>query len=220
MKKIKNESGFTMVELIVTFALLSLFITAAMIVISSATNIYYRGKAISAGMNVSNMLMEKITGQLESALIDPISDDELRLESGGVPSNTAIQITKLESDKNNKIKFTDRTGSLVSILEKNGKLVIHYYQVDTLDDETGLPKKMYDDVDWKFDESVYMGYSLSKLTFQQANHNYIPGTIRVDITLHHPVYGDYSCTEYVNCYNFYGDKTDYSSRIVDNLISK
>ncbi|MBR1816891.1 MAG: prepilin-type N-terminal cleavage/methylation domain-containing protein [Lachnospiraceae bacterium] len=69
-KKFNNNSGMTLIELIVTFALLGLFMVAAGKVIADTVNVYYQAKSIQTGMQVSSIISTKITGEIEGALDD------------------------------------------------------------------------------------------------------------------------------------------------------
>jgi hypothetical protein len=58
-----------------------------------------------------------------------------------------------------------------------------------------------------------MGYSVTDLKFSRPGGDYDYNIIQIDLTITSPKYGDYTTTEYVQCYNF--DNTINPSRIVD-----
>ena len=57
--KLKNKSGVTLIELVVAFALLGLFIAVSCQVISNSLNVYYHIKGLTYGQQVSDTLLEK-----------------------------------------------------------------------------------------------------------------------------------------------------------------
>jgi prepilin-type N-terminal cleavage/methylation domain-containing protein len=196
-KKQQNNRGFTLVEMIVSFALLGIFVVAASMVISSIMNVYYEAKGISYGLQVSNVIMDKIAGELEGAINGDITSEDFKDASGDAMRGAMI-VGK------NKVEFTNSSGSHVNLglIESDGKnyLALHYYEVMSADGESVL----YDAVDWTFDPNTYMGYSIKELTFTRPKGDYDYNVIQIDMTITSPRYGDYSVTEYVECYKFEG----------------
>jgi hypothetical protein len=185
------------VELIVSFVLLSIFMVSASMIIISITNVYYEAKGTSYGLQVSDVIMGKIAGELEGAINGDITSEDFLDESGqGVRGAMIIG--------NDKVEFTNSEGSHVNLglIETNGKqyMAIHYYEVPSSDSTEAL----YEAVDWTFDPGTYMGYSISELTFSRPQGDYAYNIIKIDMTITHPRYGDYSVSEYVECYNFDG----------------
>ena len=64
---IYNKKGVTMTELIVTFALISIFVMLAGQVIASAMGIYHKIQSVEYGKQVSDTIMNKIIGELSGA---------------------------------------------------------------------------------------------------------------------------------------------------------
>ena len=75
-KRILNNDGLTLIELIVTFALLGLFMVAASKVISDTVNVYYSAKSIQTGMQVSSIISTKISGEIEGALVEGVVEGD------------------------------------------------------------------------------------------------------------------------------------------------
>ena len=48
-RQLNKDTGFTLVELIVCFALLGIFMVCAMLIISSVMGIYYHAKGVDTG---------------------------------------------------------------------------------------------------------------------------------------------------------------------------
>jgi hypothetical protein len=187
----------TLVELIVSFALLSIFMVAASMMIASITNVYYEAKGTSYGLQVSNVIIGKITSELEGAINGNIISDDFKDEEGQSLSGAML----IADDK---VEFTNSYGSHVSLglTDMDGKqyLALHYYQVKSADGTDDL----YDAVDWTFDPNTYMGYSIKKLTFSRPGGDYGYNVIQIDMTITSPKYGDYSVTDYAECYRFEG----------------
>jgi hypothetical protein len=103
-----------------------------------------------------------------------------------------------------RVEFINSAGSHVSLglIEQDGLnyLALHYYEVPSADESDVL----YDAVDWTFDPGTYMGYSIKELEFSRPMGAYAYNVIKIDMTITSPRYGDYSVTEYVQCYKFDG----------------
>jgi hypothetical protein len=219
-KKVKfNNSGMTLVELIATFALISIFLVSATNIIFKTMSIYYQARGTSYGMQVSEILASKIVSMLEGAQnvsslenTDNISDVIMTLEDG------AILISSEKDEDGNSldsVELVDATGSRVRIAakDKSGKnyLSIHYYPVTSGQKKFESNKYYYENqlykaVDWEFDEKTYLGYSIKSLSFEKPE-NFPGNVIKMKITVVSDKYGEYSTTKYIECYNF--DETDY-----------
>lgn len=203
-KKHLNNDGFTLIELIVTFALLGLFMVAASKVISDTVSIYYKAKSIQTGMQVSSVINTKISGEIEGALVGGVIEGD---------ANASIRI----SDDGSKIELNDNAGSHIYITtEKDSEsnksyMLIYYYPIANEDEETG--KVTVDKGSkWTFDKKSYMGYEIKELKFEKLSelddasdpdHGLYNGNIiRMTLTLHSDRYGDYTTTTYIECYNF------------------
>ena len=212
MKKIKQfirkfhrkNHGFTLVEMIVTFMLIGLFMIAASKVIANTVTVYYEAKGTSSGMQVSSIIATKIRSEIEGAKPEQIIR-EVTNADGTVSDQTEEYVMQLSSDSTlgggnetggyNKIEFTDAKGSHVYIgVNTDGYLVVHYF----MDAADGTPE---DKTDWMFDKKSYMGYTIKELKFRQPKGDYAENIIYMSLTLHSPRYGDFTYTEYIQCYN-------------------
>lgn len=174
-----------MVEMIITFALLSLFMVAATRVISYTTSIYYNAKGSATGLEVSTMISNKIVGMLEGAINDPV-------------------VTANAYAGSDMIQFTDATESAVTISAQQQKksdgtnlgnfLVIHY-------DEAAMGTVQYEPTDYKYDVNSYMGYEISELKFENPGSEYPENVIKLQITVHSEKYGDFSSVYYIKAVN-------------------
>ena len=223
--KLNNNKGMTLVELIVSFALLGLFMVAAGKVIADTVNLYYQAKSITTGMQVSNVINTKLTGMIEGALddnslVDRSSDKvSIRILDGGEKIEL-IDKTGSHIEMTGYKKSTDASGAVTS----TPYMYIYYYPIITTDDEEGSTEPPVGS-DWTFDKKTYMGYTIKELTFTKLDDiadaddpdkGIFPGNvIRINLTISSPRYGDYSTVTYVQCYNFRDPdsykriKTDY-----------
>ena len=196
-----NNKGMTLIELIVTFALLGLFMVAAGKVIADTVRVYYQAKSIQTGIQVSTIISTKIAGEIEGALVEGSVNDD---------SNKSIYI----SDDGNRIELNDNAGSHIYITnniesgEDNGYLLIYYYPIV---EEGENPDKAVGS-NWTFDKKAYMGYKIKELKFvkleditdvSDKDYNKYPGNIiRMTLTITSERYGDYTTSTYIECYNF------------------
>ena len=212
MKKLKQlfrkfhnkNQGLTLVEMIVTFMLIGLFMIAASKVIANTVSVYYEAKGTANGMQVSSIIASKIRGEIEGARNATITT-EVKNEDGTTNEVTLPYVMQLSTDAAlggqnettgyNKIEFTDAQGSHVYIgVNKEGYLVVHYYPVVIASGEVK-------ETDWVFDKKAYMGYSIKELKFTQPKGDYAANIIYMSLTLHSSRYGDFTYTEYIQCYN-------------------
>ena len=191
LKKL-NNAGMTLTEMIVTFALLALFMVAATRVISYVIGIYYAACGNSYGLQVSNMISNKIVGQIEGA------------SSAAVPRITS------NGSGIDQISFIDETGSRITItaspqIYEDGTSEGMY--VDIHYDEVTEGSIKYEAVDWRFDSKAYMGYRVKELRFESPGAGYPDNVMTMSLVLHSDRYGDYETTYYIKCLNV--DKIDF-----------
>lgn len=200
----KKNGGFTLVEMIATFMLIGLFMIAASKVIANTMSVYYEAKGTANGMQVSSIIAAKIQSEIEGAKPEQIIR-EVTNADGTVSDQTEEYVMQLSPDPAlgggsetggcNKIEFTDAKGSHVYIgVNTDGYLVVHYF----MDSADGTPE---DKTDWMFDKKSYMGYTIKELKFRQPKGDYAENIIYMSLTLHSPRYGDFTYTEYIQCYN-------------------
>ncbi|MDO5155035.1 MAG: prepilin-type N-terminal cleavage/methylation domain-containing protein [Eubacteriales bacterium] len=189
-KKLHNQ-GMTLVEMIVTFALLSIFMVCATMIISATVQTYHRSKGLSYGMQVGDMLVSRITKELESAQCDVTKMEKV---AGEEVEDVAMLVEK------NVIQFTNKQGSHVSfeLVQHDGRqyLAEKYYEVR---DEGGNVASK--EILWTFDDKAYMGYEVKNMEFiiKDADH---PSIVCVALTLDNGTYGQYEINEYIECYQF------------------
>lgn len=198
---LRGRRGATLIELVVTFALIGLFAAGTCQIISTSIKVYHQVRGLNNARQVADTLMDKITGEIEGAQVG-VQYEEADEENDG--------ITLWIKDAGATIDLYDRTGSHIYITSKDRKMVIHYYPVMyEVENESGTSSKetVYKEVDWAFDEGVYMGFHISSLKFARADQSLYPeNVIRVDMDLTGGGYGTFHTTRYVECYNFVTDQ--------------
>lgn len=205
-KQVKDCRGVTLVELIVTFALIGLFMTAATSMLTSTLKLFTRMQATSRAITVSDMLLDKIAGEITAAIVPPenstngyyfwlqpksvAKDGEPRWVVFRNRSKSPIAIFAAEAQEDGKADI-ETMGQ--------GELFIRYYSVS---ENEG---REVHELDWHFDSRVYMGYSIDKLWFEQEYGDKHPNVLKIHLTLSNPRTGFvYSTFRYAENYNYDG----------------
>jgi prepilin-type N-terminal cleavage/methylation domain-containing protein len=185
--------GFTLVELIATFALLSIFITAAAVLISSTAKAYYEARGTSDSFRVSEILFDQIAGELERAQPADFEDAD-----GNRVTMDLYQ---------DAVEYVDEAGrtARLGLYEENGATYLEIaYASENADSFTR---------GWSFDEKTYMGFYLKSLQISKASGDYLDNVLRVDLVLYSSGYGEYAFTRYISCYRF--DTEDAAGSVED-----
>lgn len=190
-----NTKGFTLTELLVTFVLLSVFIVSATMIISSVMNVYYQAKGTSYGLQISEIICDRIAQELERA--KPMSFQRAEPEPD---EDTAAMYLGPET-----VEYADAEGrhAKIGVSEKDGGQylqITYYIPAENNEEETGTVTDV-----WCFDKRVYMGYFIKSLRFSKASEEFLDNVICVELVLYSPQYGEYAAKRYISCYNFAGD---------------
>lgn len=184
-KRKLNNAGMTLVELVVTFALLALFMVAATRVISYVIGIYYAASGNAHGLAVSDMIAGRIVGQIEGA--SSAMDPEVIRDGSMV----------------DKFHFVDKTGSEVTISATVNKganaMEPQYINIEYAAVPDGTTK--YEETAWRFDQKAYMGYYVESLKFENPGSEYPSNVVKMTLGLNHSRYGAYVSTYYIKCPN-------------------
>lgn len=174
---LKGKAGATMVELLVTFALLSMFLAAAAAVLAPATVIFQKVKYQSYARNVSDMVIEKVCGSISS------SSGEMVVDKNGA-----------------LISFLDDTGSPLYITkDDDGYLLMHYRTVWVIEDGKVQDVVIWEAVDWRYDPKAYHGFKITDLAFEKTGTD---KAVKVSMTLiNEAINISYSTSKVVECYN-------------------
>lgn len=205
-----GKSGTTLVELVVTFALIGLFMTAAAAMVTSYLRIFTRIQDTSRAVTVSDTLLDKISGEITAAIVPTVQDTDgyyFWMDPGK------------EDGKARWIAFRNRSKSPIAIFASEakedgkadtgsmgaGELFIKYYAVAAdAEDKT----KAAEEIDWHYDRRVYMDYRIRDLWFSQEDAD-LPGVVRIDLVLQNRRTGfEYPSYRYARVYS-YGFKKEY-----------
>lgn len=217
-KKTKSNKGMTLVEMVVSFALLSIIVAASTVIISNVTVLYYRVRGENYARQISNIVITKITSEVSGA----------KFSTKNVAANPRIlkKIDGVTLD-GNAIELYDRTNTRVRIYSENGHLKVHYPSITVEDDDT----KNRTDTDWNYDEKIYNGFTIDELYFVQADAyentdlatrygitgfdmtQYPDNVIAVYMTLSSPKYGKFQVYRYVRVYE--APETDFEIDIIE-----
>ncbi len=169
-----NNAGMTLTELIVSFALLALFMVAATRIISYTILLYHQDKGATYGLEVTEMISEKVVSMLENAKQTSEKDCPKIINDGSA------------------ISFRDSGGGMVTIgVDSTDRLMrIHYDEIIS-----EVSEDSFEATDWRFDKRAYMGYIVSYLNFQKASDAYGTGydsnVLVMTIRLYSDRYGEY-----------------------------
>lgn len=235
----KVNKGSTLIEMIVCFALLGIFMSAAAVVLANVTNVFFDVKGQSYGRQVADIILGKITGEIEGAKIS--------IEPGSYGQPLIYQ-TSADAAAGNisgyKIDLYDRTDTHIQMYAEDGALKIRYFEINPPKPKS-TPEYQAghrDEVIWTFDEAVYQGYKITSLRFVPANmgrggsseelgttmedsayeytfaENDYPGNVvGVYLTLESPQYGEFYAYRYIKMYNLTDeDAQDYNIRMLVN----
>jgi|GEM_PF-5928738 len=161
---IKSKKGTTLAELLVTFALTAILMTAATFMIISGIRAAVRAHDIHSAISVSSLILDKVTGELTAARL-PEKDREgyyIWLDPE-TPSSWIVFNSK------NNIPAAIQAAPAAPGTEEH-YLSITYY-------ETGTTPESH----WNFEPAIYMNYEIKSLTFSLDDPT--PGLIKVDLTL-------------------------------------
>lgn len=184
----EDNRGTTLVELIVTFALVGIFLAAAVSVISSAVVMHSELTGAMYAQNVGELLLDKITGELAAA--QPVGNRAMVI---GDDSGAA---------------FYDREGNAVSCMVQDGLLIFHYQEPVQMDEQEEV--RINEAHDWMLDEKAYMGFRITDMQIQRlGDENVLEITIKIKNLKTGFEYSTSRCTQ---CYNFVSE-SDYGKII-------
>lgn len=199
-----NTAGVTLVELVVTFALLGIFMTAVSLMMSSSLRLFTRMQATARAVTVSDVLLDKVAGEIAAAR-EPEMDSNYDASQG--------YYFWLESDAASPwVTMWNRSGSPLAIYAEpdpaggsGNVLCLKYYETVRGDDYEAEHATRVPEVDWHFDESVYMGYRITDggLTFTREDAAAHPNVIRIDLEITNTRTGfTYRTFRYAESYNY------------------
>ena len=213
LKKKKNcisNKGMTLIEMIVSFALLAIFLASAAAIIGTITSMYFEIKGENYSRQVSDIVMEKVESEIDGSKYKVGNDKEnLRILS------TATSDSNDSEEKGRALILTDKTNTKIKLYSDpdSKELIIHYYPIGD----------SYEATDWKFDKSVYNHFSIEELYFIRGDKigddsvgidiseyglegisagTYGKEIVGVFLKIHSSRYGDYYSYRLVKMYNY------------------
>lgn len=174
-KVLNSEGGLTLVELMVTFLLLGILMTATITTLSPAMNVMARISNMSRAQSVADILLEKICGEIGS------SAGQVQIDTGG-----------------EKITYTDKKGRTVIMYakeEEGEKRLVLHYQAASISEGGAAAKK---GVDWTFSRKTYMNQEIKNLKFEREKDTNL---VKIILNVRNVKTGQsYKRTKVVECY--------------------
>lgn len=194
----KKQSGFTLVELIVSFAVFSILLGAVAVLLPSFLNQYNNVQSTSRTQTTGNTLMEMIEGQLSYA-------------------TSSINLNTEDNDDFTVVEYDDQDGNAVylSVLTEafktkygyenedklsNGLFVLRYAEANDSEDIGLVSRKA---IDWGYTDDFYINNKVTAFTVKKAGSDYRENVLEVSFTLTNNKNGmKNTFTRLVECTNF------------------
>lgn len=135
----RDNAGFSLAELIVTFALMGIFLAAVAAVISSSVIIHSELTGAMYAQSVSETLLDKVTGELAAA--KPAAEEAIVVGT----------ILKNGEDIGRGVSFYDRDGRQSCFMTEDGMLIMEGENA------------------WRMDAKAYIGYRISEIQINRLN---------------------------------------------------
>ncbi len=181
----RNNKGITLAEMIVTFALIGIFMASAAAVISSAILMHSEITGVMYAQNVGEMILDKVAGELAAA------------KNPGSGSIVIREGKALESAAVDQVSYQDRDGRTAQIGVEDGLLYIHYQQRVAIQDDGEVVTQP--EQDFRMDEKAYMGYRITDFQVERLNAENV---YEIRVRLQNLKTGfEYSTTRCTQCYN-------------------
>lgn len=198
----RDDRGTTLAEMIVTFALIGIFLLAAAGIISSAVILHSNLSETMYAQSVGEILIDKVTGEIAAA--QPKGNRALLIGEGETAGGTLGE----------GVSFYDREGNKACCFVRDGRLVFSYAEsvkVDLYGEVQVKPKR-----EWMLEDKAYMGYQITDMQFARAGDKNV---LEITIKLKNLKTGfEYTVSGCTRCYNF-KSKADYSKIIEGNILS-
>ena len=208
-----DNKGMTLIETTLCFALLGMLLVAASQVIATCTNVYYDTKSTSSGTQTAQAVAMELEGELADAKPLTLAGEY----SSYCVYSDGKSIQFIGRDGNQVVYAIGASGSEQLLLKKTLKDAYNetYEKSTVYPDGTKIPDNKYENTEFT---SQYIGldYSVKEIRFTKFVKK-IPSTeiigtlpiedcpiLKMEVKMDSLKYGEYTCTEYVPLYNFYG----------------
>lgn len=181
-KQIKNDqSGFTLVEVIVSCVIITIFISAATVILSSALKAHARLTSLTQAQTVADTVMETIIGEVSTA-----ADAEVD------PTYSRQAVLIKDNDDIDELHFINANGyhAVISVNAAD-KILMIKYTIGT------------DATDWYLGKETYMKNYICKLNFTKAGDN----IVKAELSLQNEITQQtVDISRIIECYNLSDDK--------------
>jgi len=173
-----NNKGMTLTEMLVSFALLALFLVAVSEVISYTVTTYYNARNVSYGMEVASLVKNQVAKELYNCQ--------------GNPKLTTVDLGGTHMDS---VQYENSDGTTVTMKVENGLFVISYPE-----------NSKYEATDWYYGSKAYMNYKITNFQLASANDvgtgTYDSNVMYLSMTVLNELNGfEYTAESYIKCYN-------------------
>lgn len=192
----KKQSGFTLVELIVSFAVLSILLGAVAVLLPSFLNQYNHVQSTSRTQTIGNTLMEMIEGQLSYAT------SSINLNT---VDNNGFTIVEYNDQDGNAVYMSVLTDAFKTKYGSENKLsndlfVLRYSEASD-SGNAGLVSRQA--IDWGYTDDFYLTNKVTAFTVSKAPSEYRENVLEVSFTLTNSKNGmENKFTRLVECTNF------------------
>ncbi|MBQ8596935.1 MAG: hypothetical protein IJ409_04015 [Lachnospiraceae bacterium] len=198
----KDNRGTTLAEMIVTFALIGIFLVSAAGIISSAVILHSRLSSSMYAQSVGETLIDKLTGELAAA--QPKGYRSLVIGESETAGGTLGE----------GVAFYDREGNKARCFVREGRLVFSYEEsvkVNEYGEVMVSPER-----EWMLDDKAYMGYQITDIQFAKLGDKNV---LEITIKIKNLKTGfEYTVSRCTGCYNF-KTESDYSKIVEGNILS-
>lgn len=192
----KKKFGFTLVELIVSFAVLSILLGAVAVLLPSFLNQYNHVQSTSRTQTIGNTLMELIEGQLSYATssinLNTVDNNGFTIVEYDDQDGNAVYMSVLTDD------FKTKYGSENKL--SNNLFILRYAEASDSGD-AGLVNRQA--IDWGYTDDFYLNNKVTAFTVSKAPSEYRENILEVSFTLTNSKNGmENKFTRLVECTNF------------------
>ena len=206
MNRLRDNHGTTLIEMIVCFAVLSIFMVCATMLISTITMLYYNIQGEIYSREVSDIVMEKMVSEID----------------GAEYSKSGLTDPPIIENENTKITLCDKTDTKVSLyngtdVDADKGLIVDYHEINYLESGVRNDELSRYGTKWFFDSSVYNGFKVKDIKFYSGGSTisaadsskygissmsgYDENVVLILMELEHGKYGTYKYHRYVKMYN-------------------
>lgn len=202
MRQVRDNRGTTLAEMIVTFALIGIFLVAAAGIISSSVILHGNLTSTMHAQSVGLTLLDKVSGELAAA--QPKGGRSLIIGDGQTAGGSLGE----------GVAFYDREGNEVRGFVREGRLVFAYEESVKVNERGEVlvsPER-----EWKLDDKAYMGYQITDMQIDKLEDKNI---LEISIKIKNLKTGfEYTVSGCTRCYNF-KTKAEYAQIVEGNILS-